>query len=145
MEKASKERFNTLTLLSASERNYPTSPEEARLEIFTNLYADRDYLIEFDCPEYTSLCPVTGQPDFGHIIIRYVPDDKCIESKSLKLYLYSFRNSSTFHEESVNTILDAIVKACSPRRAEVIGRFRPRGGISINVKASYGDRIDDTL
>ena len=145
MEKASKERFNTLTLLSASERDYPTSPEEARLETFTNLYADRDYLIEFDCPEYTSLCPVTGQPDFGHIIIRYVPDDKCIESKSLKLYLYSFRNSSTFHEESVNTILDAIVKACSPRRAEVIGRFRPRGGISINVKASYGDRIDDTL
>lgn len=145
MGKASKERFNTLTLLSASERNYPTSPEEARLETFTNLYADRDYLIEFDCPEYTSLCPVTGQPDFGHIIIRYVPDDKCIESKSLKLYLYSFRNSSTFHEESVNTILDAIVKACSPRRAEVIGRFRPRGGISINVKASYGDRIDDTL
>ena len=145
MEKASKERFNTLTLLSASERNYPTSPEEARLETFTNLYADRDYLIEFDCPEYTSICPVTGQPDFGHIIIRYVPDDKCIESKSLKLYLYSFRNSSTFHEESVNTILDAIVKACSPRRAEVIGRFRPRGGISINVKASYGDRIDDTL
>ena len=145
MEKASKERFNTLTLLSASERNYPTSPEKARLETFTNLYADRDYLIEFDCPEYTSLCPVTGQPDFGHIIIRYVPDDKCIESKSLKLYLYSFRNSSTFHEESVNTILDAIVKACSPRRAEVIGRFRPRGGISINVKASYGDRIDDTL
>ena len=145
MEKASKERFNTLTLLSASERNYPTSPEEARLETFTNLYADRDYLIEFDCPEYTSLCPVTGQPDFGHIIIRYVPDDKCIESKSLKLYLYSFRNSSTFHEESVNTILDAIIKACSPRRAEVIGRFRPRGGISINVKASYGDRIDDTL
>ena len=145
MEKASEERFNTLTLLSASERNYPTSPEEARLETFTNLYADRDYLIEFDCPEYTSLCPVTGQPDFGHIIIRYVPDDKCIESKSLKLYLYSFRNSSTFHEESVNTILDAIVKACSPRRAEVIGRFRPRGGISINVKASYGDRIDDTL
>ena len=145
MEKASKERFNTLTLLSASERNYPTSPEEARLETFTTLYADRDYLIEFDCPEYTSLCPVTGQPDFGHIIIRYVPDGKCIESKSLKLYLYSFRNSSTFHEESVNTILDAIVKACSPRRAEVIGRFRPRGGISINVKASYGDRIDDTL
>ena len=145
MEKASKERFNTLTLLSASERNYPTSPEEARLETFTNLYADRDYLIEFDCPEYTSLCPVTGQPDFGHIIIRYVPDDKCIESKSLKLYLYSFRNSSTFHEESVNTILDAIVKACSPRRAEVIGRFRPRGGISTNLKASYGDRIDDTL
>ena len=143
MEKASKERFNTLTLLSASERNYPTSPEEARLETFTNLYADRDYLIEFDCPEYTSLCPVTGQPDFGHIIVRYVPDKKCIESKSLKLYLYSFRNTNTFHEESVNTILDAVVSACSPRRAEVIGRFRPRGGIAINVKATYGEKIDE--
>ena len=84
-----------------------------------------------------------GQPDFGHIIVRYVPDKKCIESKSLKLYLYSFRNTNTFHEESVNTILDAVVKTCSPRRAEVIGRFRPRGGIAINVKATYGDKIDE--
>ena len=109
---------------------------------FDNLYADRDYIIEFDCPEYTSLCPVTGQPDFGHIIIRYVADKKCIESKSLKLFLYSFRNSNTFHEEAVNHILDAIVKACAPRRAEVVGRFRPRGGIAINVKATYGDAIN---
>ena len=138
-----RERFRNLTLLSASERNYPASPAEARLEAFDNVYADRDYIIEFDCPEYTSLCPVTGQPDFGHIIVRYVPDKKCIESKSLKLYLYSFRNTNTFHEESVNTILDAVVSACSPRRAEVIGRFRPRGGIAINVKATYGDRIDE--
>ena len=84
MEKASKERFSSLTLLSASERKYPKSPDEAKLESFDNLYADRDYIIEFDCPEYTSLCPVTGQPDFGHIIIRYVPDKRCIESKSLK-------------------------------------------------------------
>lgn len=138
-----RERFRDLTLLSASERNYPNSPDAARLEAFENVYADRDYVIEFDCPEYTSLCPVTGQPDFGHIIVRYVPDKKCIESKSLKLYLYSFRNTNTFHEESVNTILDAVVKACSPRRAEVIGRFRPRGGIAINVKATYGDKIDE--
>lgn len=142
MEKT-KERFHALTLLSASERNYPTSPDEARLEAFDNIYADRDYVIEFDCPEYTSLCPVTGQPDFGHITIRYVPDKRCIESKSLKLYLYSFRNASTFHEESVNTILDAVVRACAPRRAEVIGRFRPRGGIAINVKATYGEKIDE--
>lgn len=138
-----RERFRDLTLLSASERNYPASPAEARLEAFDNVYADRDYVIEFDCPEYTSLCPVTGQPDFGHIIVRYVPDKKCIESKSLKLYLYSFRNTNTFHEESVNTILDAVVSACSPRRAEVIGRFRPRGGIAINVKATYGEKIDE--
>lgn len=139
----SRERFRNLTLLSASERNYPASPAEAHLEAFDNVYADRDYIIEFDCPEYTSLCPVTGQPDFGHIIVRYVPDKKCIESKSLKLYLYSFRNTNTFHEESVNTILDAVVSACSPRRAEVIGRFRPRGGIAINVKATYGEKIDE--
>ncbi len=139
----SRERFRNLTLLSASERNYPASPAEAHLEAFDNVYADRDYVIEFDCPEYTSLCPVTGQPDFGHIIVRYVPDKKCIESKSLKLYLYSFRNTNTFHEESVNTILDAVVNACSPRRAEVIGRFRPRGGIAINVKATYGEKIDE--
>ena len=131
-----RERFRDLTLLSASERNYPNSPDAARLEAFENVYADRDYVIEF-------LCPVTGQPDFGHIIVRYVPDKKCIESKSLKLYLYSFRNTNTFHEESVNTILDAVVKTCSPRRAEVIGRFRPRGGIAINVKATYGDKIDE--
>ena len=139
----SRERFRNLTLLSASERNYPSSPAEAHLEAFDNVYADRDYIIEFDCPEYTSLCPVTGQPDFGHIIVRYVPDKKCIESKSLKLYLYSFRNTNTFHEESVNTILDAVVSACSPRRAEFIGRFRPRGGIAINVKATYGEKIDE--
>lgn len=138
-----RERFRELTLLSASEHNYPDSPDVARLEAFENMYADRDYVIEFDCPEYTSLCPVTGQPDFGQITLRYVPDKKCIESKSLKLYLYSFRNTSTFHEEAVNTILDAVVKACSPRRAEVIGRFRPRGGISIHVKATYGDKIDE--
>lgn len=143
MTRPENERFAGLTLLKASERNYPMSREEARLETFRNLYADRDYVIEFDCPEYTSLCPVTGQPDFGHVTVRYVPDKSCIESKSLKLYLYSFRNSRTFHEESVNVILDAVVAACSPRRAEVIGRFRPRGGIAINVTARYGGKIDD--
>ncbi len=142
MNKDSKKRFEKLTLLSASEHRYPQHPSEARLETFDNVYADRDYVIEFDCPEYTSLCPVTGQPDFGHIVLRYVPDKLCIESKSLKLYLYSFRNENTFHEEAVNTILDAVVAACAPRRAEVSGRFRPRGGIAINVKAVYGDKID---
>ena len=138
-----KTRFDRLTLLAASERRYPKSPDEAKLECFDNLYSGRDYVIEFDCPEFTSLCPVTGQPDFGHIVLRYVPDKLCIESKSLKLYLYSFRNYPTFHEEVVNTVLDAVVSACSPRRAEVIGRFRPRGGISINVKAAMGGKIDE--
>ena len=140
MEK-DKKRFADLTLLKASENNYPTSPDEAHLEAFNNLYADRDYVITFDCPEYTSLCPVTNQPDFGHIVIRYIPDKLCVESKSLKLYLYSFRNSNTFHEESVNTILDALVRLLSPRACEVSGDFRPRGGIAIKVKATYGEKV----
>lgn len=137
-----KERFSDLTLLKASNTQYADSPEKAQLETFQNIFPDRDYIITFDCPEYTSLCPVTNQPDFGHIIIRYVPNQLCVESKSLKLYLFSFRNYNTFHEESVNRILDAVVKATSPRRAEVIGNFAPRGGIAIKVKATYGDKID---
>ena len=143
MEASDKTRFGKLTLLAASERNYPKHPQEAKLECFDNLYADRDYVIEFDCPEYTSLCPVTGQPDFGHIIIRYIADKRCVESKSLKLYLFSFRNTNTFHEESVNRILKDFVDACQPRKAEVVGLFRPRGGIAINVKATFGGKIDE--
>ncbi|MDD5699530.1 MAG: preQ(1) synthase [Victivallaceae bacterium] len=138
-----KKRFSELTLLRASEQSYPDSPQEAKLEVFKNIYSDRDYVITFDCPEYTSLCPVTNQPDFGHIVIRYIPDKLCIESKSLKLFLFAFRNCNTFHEESVNTILDAVVAACSPRKAEVTGNFRPRGGIAIKVTAVYGGKIDD--
>ena len=137
------ERLKGLTLLSANERRYPASPEEARLETFENLYPQNDYVITFDCPEYTSLCPVTGQPDFGHIILRYIADKRCVESKSLKLYLFSFRNSNTFHEESVNRILTDFVAACKPRKCEVVGLFRPRGGIAINVKATFGGKIDE--
>ncbi len=136
-------RFKDLTLLSVNERRYPASPDAARLETFDNLYPQNDYIVTFDCPEYTSLCPVTGQPDFGHIIIRYVPDKRCVESKSLKLYMFSFRNTNTFHEESVNRILSDFVAACAPRKAEVVGLFRPRGGIAINVKATFGGKIDD--
>ena len=143
MDNHSQNRFERLTLLKRTGTVYPDSPDDAKLETFDNLYSDRDYLIEFDCPEYTSLCPVTGQPDFGHIIIRYIPDKRCIESKSLKLFLFSFRNSQTFHEEAANHILDAIVAACAPRKAEVVGRFRPRGGIAINVKATYGGIISE--
>jgi 7-cyano-7-deazaguanine reductase len=135
-------RLSGLSLLKASETGYPESPEKANLETFKNAYHDRDYIISFNCPEFTSLCPVTGQPDFGAIAIRYIPDKTCIESKSLKLYLYAFRNHNTFHEEAVNTILDELVNKCSPRKAEVIGAFRPRGGIAIHVKACYGGKID---
>lgn len=126
-----------LTLLGAGETRYPESPDEATLEVFENRYANRDYWITFRCPEFTSRCPVTNQPDFGTVTIRYMPDRTCIESKSLKLYLFSFRNHNTFHEEAVNRILDAVVDACAPRKARVEGTFNPRGGISIDVSADY--------
>ncbi|MBE6368432.1 MAG: NADPH-dependent 7-cyano-7-deazaguanine reductase QueF [Lentisphaerae bacterium] len=142
-EQKNADRLKGLTLLNANEKRYPNAPEEARLETFENIHQDNDYVITFDCPEYTSLCPVTGQPDFGHIIIRYVPDKRCVESKSLKLYLFSFRNTNTFHEESVNRIMKDFIAACSPRKIEVVGLFRPRGGIAINVKATHGGKIDE--
>ena len=133
----SKERIKGLRLLKKKKVAYPSSPDEARLEVFDNTFPDRDYWIEFDCPEFTSLCPVTGQPDFGKIIIRYIPGKKCIESKSLKFFLCSFRNYGSFAEEITNTILEKVVKACNPRKAKVIGEFFPRGGISIKVEAEY--------
>lgn len=130
-------KYERLTLLRKSERHYPESPDEARLEIFENAYHHRDYWITFDCPEFTARCPITNQPDFGKIQIRYIPNKFCIESKSLKLYLFSYRNHGTFHEEAVNRILDDIVAACQPRWAIVVGDFNPRGGIAIKVEAEY--------
>jgi len=133
------ERFSELTLLRHSETSVPEVPDKAVLETFDNTHPARDYEIVFDCPEFTSICPVTGQPDFGKITITYIPDGKCVESKSLKLFLFAFRNHGAFHEEVVNLILDRLVAACAPRRAEVLGEFRPRGGIAITVKASFPD------
>jgi 7-cyano-7-deazaguanine reductase len=129
--------YQDLTLLKRSDQSYPESPDHAKLETFDNRYSNRDYWITFDCPEFTSLCPITSQPDFGRITIRYIPDKLCIESKSLKLYFFSFRNFGTFHEEVVNRILDDIVAACQPRKAIVNGDFLPRGGISIKVEAKH--------
>lgn len=126
-----------LTILGRGETLYPKSPEEARLESFPNKYADRDYLIRFNCPEFTSVCPVTGQPDFAGILIAYIPDEKCLESKSLKLYLGSFRNVGMFHEEITNKILEDIRTACQPRWIRVRGLMNARGGISIDVTAEY--------
>ena len=143
MPEFSSQRFAELTQLKGSRTVYAETPDSAVLESFENLYQDRDYVIEFDCPEFTSLCPVSGQPDFGHIRIRYVPDKRCVESKSLKLFLFSFRNFNTFHEEVVNRVLDKVVEAVAPRRAEVIGNFFPRGGIALNIKATYGDAVDE--
>lgn len=134
MKKLSSNRFSKLTLLNSSKTSFPDSPDKAVLEVFENLYSERDYEITFDCPEFTSLCPVTGQPDFGEIKIRYIPDSLCVESKSLKLLLFSFRNFNTFHEEAVNIITDKINEICAPRWLEVTGNFRPRGGIALNIK-----------
>jgi len=127
-----------LTLLGKGKvTKYPENPDDAKLEAFSNKHPQRDYWITFNCPEFTSRCPITDQPDFGHIQIRYIPNDKCIESKSLKLYLYAFRNHNSFHEEVVNRILDDLVAICQPREMFVVGDFMPRGGISIKVEASY--------
>lgn len=132
--------MDDLTLLSASKTPVPSSPADADLETFENTHPERDYVISFDCPEFTSLCPITGQPDFGHLTIEYIADKKCVESKSLKIYLFSFRNHGAFHEAVTNQILDDLVLACTPRWARVIGNFRPRGGIAINVTAEHGEQ-----
>ncbi|MCD5401851.1 preQ(1) synthase [candidate division NPL-UPA2 bacterium] len=137
--KAKTRRGEELTLLGRKITGYPSSPQEARLETFENQYLGRDYWITLDCPEFSSLCPRTGQPDFGTITIQYIPDKKCLEAKSLKLYLFSYRNIGIFNEDVVNKILDDIVKACCPREAKVIGEFYPRGGIYITVEVSYSN------
>jgi 7-cyano-7-deazaguanine reductase len=126
-----------LTLLGKPGGEPPKRPDQATLESFPNKYPDRDYCVEFDCPEFTSLCPITGQPDFARIKITYIPDQKCLESKSLKFYLFSFRNVGMFHEEITNKILDDLVIACRPRWARVRGIMNPRGGISIDVTAEH--------
>ncbi|OPZ31771.1 MAG: NADPH-dependent 7-cyano-7-deazaguanine reductase [Lentisphaerae bacterium ADurb.BinA184] len=132
-----------LTLLRRSRTPYPETPDEARLETFANRYRDRDFWVTFDCPEFTSRCPVTNQPDFGRLRIRYIPDCECVESKSLKLYLFAFRNHPTFHEEVVNRVMDDLIAACAPREIVVEGEFNPRGGISISVACHYR-RADPT-
>lgn len=118
-------------------REYPGQPEASTLETFPNRSPHRDYWITFECLEFTSLCPVTGQPDFARITIRYIPDARCIETKSLKFYLASFRNTRSFNEEIVNRILDDLIKACAPRRAHVHGEFAARGGIRVVVDCEY--------
>ncbi|MBP3849933.1 MAG: NADPH-dependent 7-cyano-7-deazaguanine reductase QueF [Prevotella sp.] len=108
------------------------------LETFENKHPDNDYWVQFNCPEFTSLCPITGQPDFAEIKIMYVPAERMVESKSLKLYLFSFRNHGDFHEDCVNIIMKDLVKLMQPKYIEVIGLFMPRGGISIYPYANYG-------
>jgi len=112
-------------------------PTAALLETFPNPRPGRDYTIEIVCPEFTSLCPKTGQPDFGTITFTYTPADRCVELKSLKLYLQRFRNEGVFYEHIVNRLLDDFVSACRPRRCRVAGAFTPRGGITTTVTCTY--------
>ncbi len=127
-----------LTLLGSKETTYKKTYAPEVLETFVNKHQDNDYFVKFNCPEFTSLCPITGQPDFATIYISYVPDVKMVESKSLKLYLFSFRDHGAFHEDCVNIIMKDLIKLMEPRYIEVWGKFLPRGGISIDPYCNWG-------
>lgn len=126
-------------LLGKAVDNPPIDPKDAKLDIFPNQFTERDYLIQFDCADFTSLCPITGQPDFATIKIQYTPDQNCIETKSLKYYLHSYRNFQGFNEKIVNTILLDLVAACQPKWMKIEGRFAARGGITLTTIAEHPD------
>ena len=120
------------------------SAEQRRetLETFANPHPNRDYTIENVAPEFTSLCPKTGQPDFGVLTIRYVPEATCVELKSLKMYLQGFRSEGIFYEDVTNRILDDLVAVLSPREMEIVAKFSPRGGISTTITATHSSRLN---
>lgn len=128
-----------VTLLGNQGVAYPTDYKPALLETFVNKHPEEDYVVSLDCPEFTTLCPKTGQPDFGHLYISYIPRERMVESKSLKLYLFSFRNHGDFHEDCVNIIMKDLRALMDPKYIEVRGDFMPRGGISILPFANWGD------
>ncbi len=133
-----KDETKDITLLGNQKTIYNDHYAPEVLETFTNKHPGNDYMVTFCCPEFTSLCPITGQPDFAEIRINYIPNVKMVESKSLKLYLFSFRNQGDFHEDCVNIIMKDLVKLMEPKYLEVKGIFTPRGGISIYPFANYG-------
>ena len=133
-------RGGQLTLLGRGDAKLPASPAAAHLETFPNPAPSRNYRIHFESDDFTSVCPVTGQPDFARIDIDYVPDRLCVESKSLKFYLASYRNERAFNEAVTNRILDDFVKACSPREVIVTAQFSARGGIALTVRAEYPEK-----
>lgn len=134
-----------VTLLGCQGTKYSDQYNPSVLESFKNKHPENEYLVTFTCPEFTSLCPKTGQPDFGKIIINYIPREDMVESKSLKLYLFSFRNHGDFHEDCVNIIMKDLVKLMNPRYLEVKGIFMPRGGISILPFANYADEEHEEM
>lgn len=127
-----------LTLLGNQETTYNYKYNPDILETFNNQHTENDYFVKFNIPEFTSLCPMTGQPDFATIYISYIPDVKMVESKSLKLYMGSFRNHEGFHEDCANTIMKDLIELMDPRYIEVWAKFTPRGGISIDPYCNYG-------
>lgn len=120
----------------------PTHPRDL-LETFENQFPSRDYVIEIVCPEFTSVCPKTGQPDFGTLTFTYTPEKKCVELKSLKMYLQSFRNQGIFYENVTNSILDDLVAVLQPRRLKLVASFTPRGGIGTNVTVTHNIATSD--
>lgn len=132
------EELEGVTLLGNQGTSYSFDYDPEVLESFDNKHPQRDYFVKFNCPEFTTLCPKTGQPDFATIYISYIPGEKMVESKSLKLYLFSFRNHGDFHEDSMNIIMNDLINLMAPRYIEVWGKFTPRGGISIDPYCNYG-------
>lgn len=130
--------LGSVTLLGNQNTKYAYQYDPAVLETFKNKHPEGDYVVTFFCPEFTSLCPKTGQPDFAKILIRYIPREDMVESKSLKLYLFSFRNHGDFHEDCVNIIMKDLRNLMNPKYIEVTGLFMPRGGIAIHPFANYG-------
>ena len=129
-----------LSLLGNQGTKYKFGYDPNILEVFDNKHPNNDYFVKFNCPEFTSLCPITGQPDFATIYISYIPGEKMVESKSLKLYLFSFRNHGDFHEDCVNIIMKDLIRLMDPKYIEVWGKFTPRGGISIDPYCNYGKK-----
>ena len=138
MQLRTNDEVKDITLLGQKNVKYDFDYCPDVLETFDNKHIDHDYWVKFNCPEFTTLCPITGQPDFGTVYISYVPDIKMVESKSLKLYLFSFRNHGDFHEDVVNIIMKDLIKLMNPKYIEVWGKFLPRGGISIDPYTNYG-------
>ena len=131
-------RQNEQLKLLGRETQYASNYDPSLLETFENQHKENDYWVQFNCPEFTTLCPITGQPDFAEIKIMYLPGERMVESKSLKLYLFSFRNHGDFHEDCVNIIMKDLIRLMDPKYIEVLGLFLPRGGISIYPYANYG-------
>lgn len=133
-----KDEMENVTLLGNQNNTYAFDYDPSVLETFENKHQDKDYFVKFNCPEFTSLCPITQQPDFATVYISYIPDVKMVESKALKLYLFSFRNHGDFHEDCMNIILKDLIELMDPKYIEVWGKFMPRGGISIDPYTNYG-------